>query len=170
MREVKIVFTKSRKKFPIASWLIRLWTWKEYSHVALEVNLSWLDGPMYFQASDGKVNYEYKTHFDRKHEIVQKYTISIPEDLYGKLSKKRLELAGEEYGFLQNLGILYVDIMAMFKKSVKNPWKKGENCSELLYKTVLKPMYPDLNYDPDTIRPDHIEDIIMEKCYGQKKS
>ena len=36
MRKISIVFTKSLKKFPIGSWIIRAWTSKEYSHVALK--------------------------------------------------------------------------------------------------------------------------------------
>lgn len=168
MRDIKIVFTKSKKKLPIFSWLIRLWTWKDYSHVAMEVDLPWISGPMYFQASDGQVNYEFETYFNKKHEIVYEYTIQVTEEIYKEIAKTRLEYAGEQYGTMQNAGIVYTDIMKLLGKTVTNPWKKGKNCSEILYETVFKRMYPELEYDQDKIKPHHIEDIILEKCCGQK--
>jgi hypothetical protein len=163
MKTLKIVFTKSKKKLPIFSWLIMLWTWKRYSHVALEIDLPQIDNPMYFQANEGKVNYEYKTHFDRKHEIIVAYEIQVSEDIAKNMSKKRLEHAGEIYGTLQNLGIIYTDIIKLFGKKVDNPLKKGKNCSELVYENVLKPLYPELEYDAQKIKPHHIEDILILK-------
>lgn len=160
MRIVSVVFTKSKKRFPIFGWLIRLWTWKPYSHVALEVDMGWAGGKMYFQASEGKVNYEFETHFFKENEIVKKYEIQVPEDVYKDLAKERIRTAGENYGFLQNLGIAYVDVARIFGFNPKNPWKKGKNCSELIYKSVLKPLYPYLDFDSQLIKPHHIEKII----------
>lgn len=165
MKSLTIVFTKSRKKFPILGWLIQLWTWKTYSHVALSVSLSFLDKPMYFQASEGKVNYEYSDHFHREHKVVKAYNIHIPKQIYSQLAVERLKLAGENYGFLQNVGIVYTDILKLFGVVKPNPWKKGKNCSELIYNIVLKPLHDDLNYDPEKIKPHHIEKIIKEKYH-----
>ncbi len=162
MRSVTVVFTKSKKKFPIFSWLIMLWTWKSYSHVALKVDLSWLEGSMYFQASEGKVNYEYESHFLRENEIIKSYQIEIPKDIYSKLAAERMKSAGENYGFMQNVGIVLVDICKLFGKEISNPWKKGKNCSELIYNLILKPLNPELNFDPETIKPHHVERIIKE--------
>ena len=67
-----IVATKSRKSFPILGWGIMWWTGKGFSHVARAVEIrDW--GKRYFQASEGKVNYEYEKYFLKKHEIVHKY-------------------------------------------------------------------------------------------------
>lgn len=162
-KKVKIVFTKSKKRLPIFSWFIRLWTWKPFSHVALEVPVSFLKRPMYWQANEGKVNYEYADNFDREHEITHSYEISIHESIYSKMKTLRLMAAGENYGYLQNIGIVLVDIAKLLGFNIKNPWKKGRNCSELLYVYVLKPMFPELNYNPDTIKPHHIDKIIKEK-------
>lgn len=162
MKKLKIVFTRSKKMVPLFGWAVQLWTWKPFSHVALEVELSWLDRPMYFQASEGSVNYEYADHFDKKHEIVSTYELYVPEELYKQMSKKRLEHAGEQYGILQNVGIVITDVAKLLGIDMDNPWKKGKNCSELLYTVVLKPMYPTLDYDPQKIKPHHIEDILVK--------
>lgn len=162
MRDMKIVFTKSKKRFPIFSWLIQLWTGKPYSHVAREVvRRDW--GAGYYHASEGKVNYEHENVFNVKHEIVRSYTVSIPTELEMKIRKECWSECGNDYGMLQNLGIVLVDICKIFGVRVTNPWKKGRNCSELLYLTVFKQIHPELDYDPDTIKPHHIDDILTTK-------
>ena len=156
-RELKIVFTKSGKAFPWASWLIRWWTKKSYSHVAKGIQISdW--GYRYFHASEGKVNYEFQKYFLKKHEIIKEYNIVICKELDRRIKKEGYQEAGNTYGILQNFGIFLVDI-GLFKDT---PWKKGRNCSELMYLEVLKPMIPELDYNPDIIKPHHIEEIILK--------
>lgn len=167
MKELKIVFTKSKKPFPIASWLIRMWTRKPYSHVAREVvRRDW--GAGYYQASEGKVNYEHENIFYKKHKKIKSYTMQVDAQLELDIRQACWKESGNDYGMLQNLGIAVVDIVKfMFSKDIKNPWKKGRNCSELLYLTVFKKIDPSLNYNPDTIKPHHIEDILQKLGYEE---
>jgi hypothetical protein len=161
-KELRIVFTKSKKKFPIASWAIRLWTGKEYSHVARAVQIrDW--GWRFYQASEGKVNYEYEKYFLQKHEIVKDYILLISPEMDRKIKKECYEQAGNRYGTIQNLGIVFVDILHKITgRKVDNPWKKGKNCSELLYENVFSILCSDLNYDPNTVKPHQIEEIILK--------
>lgn len=164
MSSVEIVFTKSKKKFPIASWLIRWWTGKPYSHVACGIQVSdW--GKNYFQASEGKINYEHEPYFLEKHEIVKKYTLTIPKEIERTLKKRFYQSSGLVYGTLQNLGIVYVDLVKyLFGKKIHNPWKKGENCSEFMYVDLIQVLLSDMNeYNKDTIKPHEIEDIILSR-------
>lgn len=159
MRELEIVFTKSKKCFPVFSWAVIAWTRKPYSHVAKGHEVKdW--GKAYYHASEGKVNYEYHTVFNQKHEVVEKYVLLIPTELRSEINKACFHEAGKKYGMLQNVGIVLVDIAAKFGKKLSNPWKDGRNCSELLYLKVFKVLKPELDYDPDTIKPHHIEEII----------
>jgi hypothetical protein len=165
MKRIELVFTRSRKKFPIGSLLIRLWTWKPYSHVARKMQISFLDKPNYFQANEGKVNWEYEDYFAQKHEIVKTMSFECSEEQFRLFNKSCWEQVGADYGFMQNLGIFLVDLANFFGIEISNPWKKGLNCSELIYRTILKPKYGNLGYNPETIRPDHIEKIL-EKFNG----
>ena len=109
MRELTLVFTKSKKRFPIISWLIRLWTGKPYSHVARKViRRDW--GAGYYQASEGKVNYEHENIFFKKHKVVKEYTLIVPRELEMLIRKECWKECGNKYGFLQNIGIIFVDI------------------------------------------------------------
>ena len=160
---VDIIFTKSKKFMPIFSWAIRAWTRKPYSHVVRHKEI--LGEKMFYQASEGKVNYEHKKIFDKKHEVVRFYRIKVPKSLEREMGRACLQEAGQPYATMQNVGILIQDILQFFGISFKNPWKKGRNCSELLYVTVLKPMFPDLNLNPDSVKPHHIEQILIDRGY-----
>lgn len=161
MRELEIVFTKSKKCFPIGSWLIQWYTKQPYSHVAKghEVR-DW--GKAYYQASEGKVNYEYHTEFYKKHEVVKKYVLLIPTEVRTEINKACFQDAGKKYGMLQNIGIVFTDIAKKLGFNVDNPFKSGRNCSELLYLKVFKVLKPELDYDPEKIKPHEIEAIILK--------
>ena len=159
MRELTIVFTKSKKKLAIGSWIIRAWTQKKYSHVALKYNSRIFKSPTYYQASDGLVNYMSGTQFDKKHEIVIEHIIEVEDDKYSKIREECHEEAGAPYGFMQNLGIVLADVLELVGVKIKNPWKQGRNCSELLYVHV----FSNLDYkklDPDLVKPHHIEELL----------
>jgi hypothetical protein len=159
MRELTVVFTKSKKKLAIGSWLIRAWTFKPYSHVALKFESRIFKSPTYYQASDGLVNYMSETQFLKKHSIVEKYIIEVEDEDYSKIREACHEEAGAPYGFLQNLGILLADLCGWFGVQIKNPWKEGRNCSELLYVHVFSKLgYKEL--DPDLVKPHHIEQLL----------
>jgi hypothetical protein len=163
MRQIDIVFTKSRKKIPILGTLIRLWMCKPYSHVARRLIVPGFEHASYFQANEGKVNYEYAPHFLRENQIVKEYSFEVENKVYSEIARNCWTAKGENYGYMQNLGIFLVNLAAMIGLKIKTPWKKGRNCSEILYVSVFKQMYPELDYNPDTIRPDDIENIIKER-------
>jgi hypothetical protein len=163
MKDLKIVFTKSKKFFPIMGWLIMLWTRKPYSHVARAIQIrDW--GERFYHAAEGKVNYEYEKFFHKKNKVVKEYVLEIPESLDRAIKKQCYEQAGNKYGYIQNIGIVITDIyFKIFRKKTENPWKKGVNCSEILYTECFKVMFSSLDYDPDKIKPHQIEEIILDK-------
>jgi hypothetical protein len=163
MREIKIVFTRSKKKVRIISTLIMWWTGKEYSHVARGLlRRNW--GYGYYHASEGRVNYEHERMFNTKNEIVKEYSLRVSDEVWFKVSESCWKEAGQPYGFMQNIGIVIVDIAAKMGIKIDTPFKKGMNCSELMYRDVFKVMFPELDYNPDTIKPHQIEEIIINKC------
>lgn len=167
MKQIDIVFTKSKKKFPIGSWIIRWWTKKPYSHVARGIKVrNW--AYLYYQANEGEVNYEVKKEFDKKHEIIKKYQLLVPDHLDEAIKKACIEDSGKPYGVMQNIGIFIVDIVYWITgKTIRNPWRSGRNCSETIYENVFLPMYPKLTYNKETIKPHQIEEIILDK-FSQK--
>ena len=159
-KELRLVFTKSKKPFPIFSWTIRKWTKQEYSHVARAVQIrDW--GYRFFHAAEGWVRYDFETYFLKKNEIVKEYRIALCEESDKRIKKACYQQSGNKYGMLQNLGIALIDI-GLLKT---NPWKNGDNCSELMLTQFLKIIIPELPYNPNTIKPHHIEEIILKYFY-----
>ena len=157
---MKVVFTKSRKKFPIFSWFIRWYQGTEYSHVALEV------GEFYYQASEGKVNKEHYSYFLKEHTIVLSFEIA---DVDLSILEKEL---GRNYGTVQNVGIVLVDLWrAITHKLVNNPLSQDVNCSEFIFEKVLKQLYTDLDaYDKDYVKPKHIEKILRIRDFKKRNA
>lgn len=150
---MKIVFTKSKKRFPLFSWFVRLYQGTEYSHVALETS----NGLYYYQASEGKVNKEYYAFFLNEHTIVSSY--EIPDIDLEPLEQQ----LGRNYGTIQNVGIVLVDIVRLFKqKLINNPLSQDVNCSEFIYRMVIVPLFGEQGYDADYVKPKHIEQIMLK--------
>lgn len=162
MKTLDIVFTKSKKFLPILSWLIRLLTGKRYSHCARAIEIrDW--GKRYFQASEGKVNYEFEKYFLKKHEIIKSYTIEVSKDIDRDIKYECYIEAGNAYATLQNIGIIITDIaFKLCGKRFKNPWTKGRNCSEILLTAVFRPMLGNLGYSENTVKPHQIEEVILK--------
>lgn len=162
MKTIEVVFTKSKKKLPIGSWLIRLWTWKPYSHVAYRFWGKNVNGYLYYQANDGKVNIEHHDWFVKKHEIVNTHEMVISSEEFKELTKRSYRYLGQNYGILQNLGIALIDVLKLFKIYKKNPFIKGVNCSEIIYNVLLYKYDKKKLYEKDNIKPHHIERLITK--------
>ena len=139
------------------------WTKKDISHCACGITVSdW--GMNYFQASEGKVNYEHEPYFLEKHKIVREYILELPSDVVRGLKKDFYQQSGNKYATMQNIGIFFQDIAKRyFGVKMKNPWEKGKNCSELLFDVIIKKMVPDLKkYKGNTVKPHEIEKIVKK--------
>lgn len=162
--KITLVFTKSKKSFPIFSWLIRLWTWKSYSHIAYKIQIKdWK--PVYYQASKYNVNCESEDIFLKQHHIVKTYEIDTNRANLIKINKICFEQLGICYGILQILGIAIVDVLKLLGIKTKNPFRKGTSCSEVIYTNIIVPLFGEMGYNPDTIKPHHIEDLLNYKGY-----
>lgn len=162
MKEIYIGFSKSKKRLPIGSWLIRLYQGcTEYSHIYIRVRMKTLPSDKIFHASEGKVQNMSGTQFDKRHEVVEEYSITVDDGTYKRLIRELHEASGDDYGIMQNIGLLYTDMMReWFGKRVPNPFTAGFNCSEFV-RDMLEVVYP-ITYskiDPNSTTP---KDINIE--------
>ena len=158
MRTFRIGFSKSTLKFAIASWLIRWYEKTPFSHTFVEYNTaSHLGSDTIYQSSRGMVNNMSKTVFLEENEITHIFTIVCDDETYKEMRNGLHSVTGKHYGFWQNFGIIISDI---FK--IKNPFKKGYNCSELVYEKVLKKLFPELEYNKDNVTPRMVYEILRE--------
>lgn len=146
MKEIIIGVSKSNKKFPIGSWLIRIYMWSLFSHIYVRVpfkKYGKFPSDRIIHASEGLVQHMSATVFNKKHKTVEEFTFKITDDLWDKIKRYDLhEPAGENYGMLQNVGIALVGFLRIFGIRATNPFKSGWNCSEFVLK-ILK----DIDYN-----------------------
>jgi hypothetical protein len=175
MKKIIVGFSRSKKKFPIASWAIMAYQCTKFSHTYIRLlTKGKFPSDKILHASEGLVQNMSGTMFDLKHQVIDEFEISIPDILvldkttndkvpmYKALVNIMHETSGDNYSLLQNFGILYVDFMRrIFKKRVKNPFTKGWNCSEFVA-FILKNVYPKQfnKLDINTVTPKEVYDIL----------
>lgn len=170
MRILRIGFSKSKSKWALFSWAIRKYQGTSYSHVFLEIPHKRLFGvdTVFHSNGDSGVSYYAKPIFEDKNEVTDMYEWQIPDHLYTEIRALTHQKLGHRYAFLQNIGVLLVDIARELGCKMRNPWKKGYNCSEITL-FALKKQFPQLEsfYDLNTIKPIDIQNIV--EAFGFKK-
>jgi len=155
---IHIEFTKpdpAKIKFPIVSWLIRLFQRSKYSHVRLRWQ-STSGVEIIYEASGSEVKVIGElSQQDHPIEVVKSYTVKVSRDQYRALIRL-FRYAGVKYGYLQILGIALVTIF----KLAKNPFsdgRKSQVCSELVGLFITEVKKWDLPLDLDIAGPKEID-------------
>lgn len=175
MKKIIVGFSRSNKRIPLFSWLVRIYQWTSFSHTYIKIPFKHrFASDKILHASEGLVQNMSGTQFNKKHIVTDEFEIYLPDimvkdkltnttrSLYHALLTVMHETAGDNYNYMQNIGIAYVDLMRrIFNKRVKNPWRKGWNCSEFVV-SILKIVYPEdfSDLDPDTVTPKEIYEIL----------
>jgi len=165
MKKIVVGFSKSKKKFPIASWAIRLYQCSKFSHTYLRETLRVFKDDLIIHASEGSVQRISEYQFDKKHEVVEEFEITVEDpEIYQTMKDIMHKYSGASYSILQNLGILYVDLVrGICNKRVSNPFQKGWNCSELVM-TVLQVKFPEYfeDLDANTVTPKEVNLLLND--------
>lgn len=171
MRTIKVHFTRN-KKGKIFSRLIQWYEGVPISHCAIEVYVKSIDThTIYHSSIDSGVNFYNKPLFTEKNEIMETYELHLTEEQFRYVLKALIDNTGESYAFLQNIGIFFVENLKLIGIKVKNPWKSGYNCSELLYRHILPHSLKDLQQiDPELVKPSDIRNILKYKGFTPKFS
>lgn len=160
-KKLIVGFSRSKLKFPIGSWLIRLYQLTPYSHIYIRIPTDKFPSDIIIHASEGKVQRMSETQFNKRHEVIKEFTLYVDDATYIQCINEMHEISGDDYNLLQNLGLFIVDIMSFLGKTISNPWKTGWNCSEFVY-YILSKIYPNKFYlkDANTVTPKQINRIL----------
>ena len=161
MRTVTIGFSKNAddKIFSIG---LQSYMDRDYSHCFVKYHTKHHlgDDAIYHSSLSAGVGYMSQTIFEEDNTIVMLYELEVSDEVYKEIKEALFKVCGRKYGLMQNLGILIVDLLRGIGIKAKNPFVKGENCSEMVYRHVLANLFPEHKYDPDTITPSEVEDIL----------
>lgn len=147
------------------SKLSKLLQWYEgvpISHVLVEFNTPHLgQNFVYHSVIGGGVSFLSRAKFDNKNEIMETYKITLEQGEYRIMRNQLLTHCGEQYAMMQNLGVVLVDFIRKFMCVKENPFKEGQNCSELLYRYVIPYVCADSGeYTPDLVKPSQIRNLL----------
>lgn len=166
MKKIVIGFSKSTKRFPIFSWLIRGYQGgTKYSHVYMKMLVTpRFKSNRIIHAAEGQVSIYSETAFLTRNAIVEEFTIEVTMNKYREIVEDIFhEKAGESYSIWQNLGIAIVRFINWIGFKATNPWKSGWNCSEYVL-VALREIYPDRynHIDQNLVTPKDIHNILTE--------
>lgn len=106
-----------------------------------------------------------KSKFLKDNEIMESYSLTLELEEYKAIRNAMLSDCGEKYGLMQNIGILIVDLLRKINIMSTNPFKHGQNCSELIYRHVIPGEFKPKDLVPDLVKPSHIRRILLQNGY-----
>ncbi len=131
-KTITIGFSKSLRKVAIGSLAIRAYMRTDYSHVYIKFYSKSIDRVLIYEAVGSGVRFVGQETW-KKHAVeMHSYDLDISNEFYLKLMRFCVDNAGEKYGFLQNIGVVICDLL----KLKKNPFRDGDNCSEIVSKAL----------------------------------
>ena len=160
MRKLKIGFSGNNK---IGSRVLKWYMKKDYAHTFVQYDTKHHmgDDSIYHSSMASGVGFYANERFEEDNTKVLMYELEINDEIYIEIRKRLFTECGRKYAHLQNIGILIGDFLKGLGCSFDNPFREGLNCSELVF-LALCMLHPelDIDYDRNTIRPDHIQDIL----------
>lgn len=127
------------KKFKIGSYLIRLFEMSDYSHVFIGIKDREIDKlTVYHATGKGGVNFINNETFLEHNQIVMEFETQETDAEYLEIKRLCHKYAGDDYGFMQLVGILFVRFWDFFRVRVSNPWPMGKVCSEVAVEVAEK--------------------------------
>lgn len=158
MKKVTIGFSRSILRFPIGSILIRWYMGTPYSHVYLRFESPSMERSLIYEAVGAGVRFIGLEKWKQHAEEVDSFELCIEDENYKKLMQFCIDNAGNEYGFMQNLGLVWANIL----RKRKNPLTSGQNCSEEMGEVLEREGF-EITKDLNLLTPKDIHDILTTK-------
>lgn len=126
MHKILIRFTRPRSKLDLMAWAVRLLTWAPYSHAALQFN-----NKIFHAVKEGSVWTDF-ADFDKRHETIAMFEVSLDDLLRSKLLAIANKLEKIPYDWLGVVGIALHKMFGL-RRNILRTGKKAIFCSELCY-------------------------------------
>lgn len=157
-----IVGFSSPKTWKIGAQAIKFWIKKPYSHVFVAWKSDKISRVLVYHAAHGSIHFLSMERLLQGNELIKAYELEINSEQYVELVQTCIDLAGEEYGYLELFKILIKDVCDLLGfqcKIVKN--SRGYICSELLAHLLIK-LGAEFDRPKFLVRPDHIEAVLKK--------
>jgi hypothetical protein len=125
MRKIFLAESKSKKKFAIGSWFIRLCEHTKGSHVFIYWPRK--NGQLIsYQATGHGVNFCGALVLKEEHEIVDRLELDIEDQKYEDLLTWAIDNCGKNYSRMHLVGLGLMRLASLFKLKIKNYFADGD--------------------------------------------
>lgn len=157
LNTITVGFSRSKKRFPIGSWIIRLYDRTSYSHVYLKFHSESLNRVLIYEAVGSGLRFIGSKAWESHAVEVASFDVEVIKGNYLHLLQYCVDNAGTEYGFMQNIGIPLSRLLGL--KS--NPFQSGKNCSEVVGE-ILKHEGYKLPHNDNLVTPKDIYEVLAK--------
>lgn len=163
MKTIYIAESKSKKKFAIGSWVIRMCEKTKGSHVFV----------YWFRKNGGRIAYQSTGHgvnfcgnyiLDLEHEILAVRKVDIEDFDYESFLDWCIQNCGKNYSRMHLVGLGLMRLSSLFNIQIKNPFADGE-FSQVCVETVIRALGASkikIDLDPEQAGIAEIEKWIEE--------
>lgn len=128
---IVVGFSRPKAWWKLGSAIIRLVDGTPYSHVYISWQSEGMQRELVYQASGhGGVNFCSSKRFLADNVTLQAFMINEFPDEKRIVMQRCIDSAGDDYGYLQLIGIGLVRILNVLKFRTRNPFPHGQVCSE----------------------------------------
>ena len=164
MKTIKIGFSKPKGFKPVAK-IIQLVIKKPYNHVCYMFYSENLERHIVYEAVGSGIRFVGLNLWSSHATLVKSYDIEVTPETYKKIMQVCVDYSGQDYGFVQNIGVL---VAQLFNLEV-NPFPKYQNCSELIARVLQNDGF-EFDKDLDLVTPADIELAILKKNYSENET
>ena len=161
-KNITFIFSKPiNNRFPIFSWLIRLFENTKYSHVSMHFYSESLDRTIIYEAAGAETRFIGRNMWEKHCQPLFKFKIEITNDQYVKLMQHCIDTSGMKYGLKLAFGMVLAKVFSLKKNPFSDLNKKV--CS-----TAIGELLVDLDYKIDKnlelLTPEDIFNILYSKA------
>jgi hypothetical protein len=125
------------KKSNILSNLIMKVIGSSFSHTYLSFRSESLNRNLIYQGNKKGLHFLNKDKFTKENQIVAFFSINLPKEKYIKALQSCVDHAGDQYGFLQLIGIGLSLLLSKVGIKWKNKYYRGFICSEIVAQVLI---------------------------------
>lgn len=157
--KIVIGFSKPKKNY-LGSRLIAWWTGVEYSHCYVRFQGGQVQETVY-HATGKMLHFLPASRFDEANVTVVEYSLAVDKNTKIEILRDCIELSGTEYSYCQLAMIFLYDLVyRLTKKTIHTADYKGNICSELVAKLLVKHFNKSFVKPLHLVSPPDIEDVL----------
>lgn len=165
MEKIIIGFSKSKKKLPVFSWLIRAVLGTHFSHVYIKFFSNHHKRWLIYQASGTQVNFMAEEHFNNLNEVTDEFELEITPESKFDMMCFCIDNAGAPYGLKEIFGIFLNQVCEKAYQYLKCIFKDGQQsyvCSELVSYILRDYANVSIEKDYDLVTPKDVYTILKD--------